>query len=175
MVLAHEFFDALPFHLIEVGLIFSANCGRVLMVVQKSQNGWQEIKIDSASSKPETTTVLTPPASTVALHKQTKSNTSTTSSNFRLVTSQPSPSSSLLGLASPRFKNLSIGTRVEVSPASFKIAHQIGKLLSAKVEGSSAGGAALIVDYGGDHLHGDSFRVNWPAGFLSRDRLSELF
>ena len=48
---------------------------------------------------------------------------------------------------------------MEVSPASFKIAHQIGKLLSTKSEGSGPGGAALIVDYGGDHLHGDSFRV----------------
>ncbi|KAF9648679.1 DUF185-domain-containing protein [Thelephora ganbajun] len=142
IVLAHEFFDALPFHLIE-----------------KSQNGWQEIKIGSTSSKPETTTIFTPPGSTATLHKQTKSNTPTTNSNFRLVASQPSPSSSLLGLASPRFKDLPIGTRVEVSPASFKIAHQIGKLLSTKTEGSSLGGAALIVDYGGDHLYGDSFRA----------------
>ena len=48
---------------------------------------------------------------------------------------------------------------MEVSPASFKIAHQIGKLLSTKTEGSGPGGAALIVDYGNDYLHGDSFRV----------------
>jgi len=56
---------------------------------------------------------------------------------------------------------------VEVSPASFKVAHQIGKLLSTKTEGPGLGGAALVVDYGGDHLHGDSFRVNRPAVFLS--------
>ncbi|KAF9787471.1 S-adenosyl-L-methionine-dependent methyltransferase [Thelephora terrestris] len=142
MVLAHEFFDALPFHLIE-----------------KSQNGWREIKIDSVSIKPETTTILKPPGSTTTLHKQTKSNTPTANSNFRLVASQPSPSSSLLGLASPRFKDLPIGTRVEVSPASFKIAHRIGQLLSTKAESSGLGGAALMVDYGGDHLHGDSFRA----------------
>ena len=129
------------------------------MVTQKSQNGWQEVKIDATSPKPEITTVLTLSGSTATLYNQTKSTTTISNSNFHLVASQPSPSSSLLGLASPRFKNLSIGTRVEVSPASFKIAHQIGKLLSTKTEGSSLGGAALVVDYGGDHLHGDSFRV----------------
>ena len=147
------------------------------MVTKKSQNGWQEVKIDANSSKPETTTVLTPPSLTTTLHKQTKSNTPPANSSFRLVASQPSPSSSLLGLASPRFKNLPIGTRAEVSPASFKIAHQIGKLLSTKTEDSGLGGAALIVDYGGDHLHGDSFRVGCPyfPSWGPRSRLSKFY
>ena len=127
------------------------------MAIQKSQDGWREIKIDSASSKPETTTVLTPPYT--ATKKQTETLNSIDNSNFRLVAPPSDASARTLGGASRRFEDLPIGTRVEVSPASFKIAHQIAKLLSTKSSPSSRGGAALIVDYGGDHSYGNSFRV----------------
>ena len=146
----------------------------VLMATKKSQDGWREIKIGSTSPKPKTTTILTPSGPSTTLPKQTKSNTPTTNPNFRLVVSQPSPSSSILGMASPRFKELPIGSRVEVSPASFKIAHQIGKLLSTKTEGSGLGGSAIVIDYGDDHLHGDSFRVSRVGPCASRDLLSRF-
>jgi NADH dehydrogenase [ubiquinone] 1 alpha subcomplex assembly factor 7 len=46
---------------------------------------------------------------------------------------------------------------------SFKIARKVGELLtSRKSEESDApiGGCGLIIDYGGDHAFGDSFRVS---------------
>ena len=82
---------------------------------------------------------------------------------FRQVLSPaPTPTSQLLGTSSPRFLKLPVGTRIEVSPASFKIARQIGELLHDKSdssEGAHTAGSALIIDYGGDHVYGNSFRV----------------
>jgi NADH dehydrogenase [ubiquinone] 1 alpha subcomplex assembly factor 7 len=72
----------------------------------------------------------------------------------------PSPTltSALLESSSPRFQKLPIGTRIEVSPSAFKIARQIGELLVGSSIDSS-GGAALIVDYGGEKAFGNSLRV----------------
>ena len=65
----------------------------------------------------------------------------------------PTPSSTVLGFSSPRFEKLAIGTRIEVSPLAFKIARRVGELVGE-------GGAALIMDYGGEKVFGDSFRVS---------------
>lgn len=75
----------------------------------------------------------------------------------------PSPGtmSSLLGLSSPRFKDLPVGSRIEVSPTAFKNAQMIGKLLQSNAESpADVPGSALIVDYGGDKVYGNSFRVS---------------
>jgi len=97
------------------------NRENALTVTQKYQNGWQEVKIDATSPKPRNHNSPHTAGLDRHLPQPTQSTTATANSNFRLGASQPSPSSSLLALASPRFKNLSIGTRVEVSPASFKL------------------------------------------------------
>ena len=80
---------------------------------------------------------------------------------FRQVLSPtPTPIASLMGLSSPRFQEHPVGSRVEVSPASFKIARQIAELIHEGTSGGSrSAGSALIVDYGGDRAYGNSFRV----------------
>ena len=87
---------------------------------------------------------------------------------FRQVLSPaPTPTATLLGLSSPRFLKLPPGSRVEVSPTSFKISRKIGELLRGTASGETAdtvrsksAGSALIVDYGGDKAYGNSFRVS---------------
>ncbi|KAJ8503410.1 hypothetical protein ONZ45_g10887 [Pleurotus djamor] len=71
------------------------------------------------------------------------------------VSPSPSPVSALLAHSSPRFASLPPGSKLEVSPASFKVSRTIGELIAA----SSKGGSALVVDYGGDKAFGDSFRA----------------
>ena len=72
----------------------------------------------------------------------------------------------LLGQSSPRFSEIPIGSSIEVSPTSFRTARQVGELLlgnGKNQEGESSrspGGCGLIIDYGDDHVFGDSFRVS---------------
>ena len=69
---------------------------------------------------------------------------------------EPSAPAMLLGSSSPRFRSLPVGSRIEVSPASFKIARQIAELINNP---DSGGGSALIVDYGDAKVFGNSIRV----------------
>lgn len=72
----------------------------------------------------------------------------------------PSPVSTLLGASSPRFANLPVGARIEVSPSAFKVARRIGELLQSDSEApNNVPGSALIVDYGHEKTFGSSFRV----------------
>ncbi|CAL1716922.1 unnamed protein product [Somion occarium] len=140
MLVAHEFFDALPFH-----------------VLQLTEKGWHEVMI---------TTAPDPAAPTIITHEKPYSSPLDVSSSnspprFRpVLSSEPSPSSTILGLSSPRFQKLPIGSTIEVSLASYKIAHQLGQLLKPSPEAQSKGstGCALIVDYGGEQVYGNSFR-----------------
>ncbi|KAH6913130.1 S-adenosyl-L-methionine-dependent methyltransferase [Coprinopsis sp. MPI-PUGE-AT-0042] len=171
MLVAHEFFDALPVH-----------------VVQKTETGWNEVMIASTeSSSPKTEGSSTAPP-TQSPPAQDTASSSTQASNARLrrvLNPLPSPISTLLGNSSPRFRSLPEGTSIEVSPTSFRIAHQIGRLLSswdadgllkegqttrqdASAEPSAPqepqtaqghGGAALIIDYGSSSFHSDSLRA----------------
>ncbi|KAF9000650.1 S-adenosyl-L-methionine-dependent methyltransferase [Cyathus striatus] len=129
MLVAHEFFDALPIH-----------------VLQKTEKGWQEVLIDL---NPDYNPSI---ATQASKHR------------FRCVLSPtPSATSTVLGLSSNRFGRLPIGSTIEVSPASFKIARHIAELLAGNTykEGATegAGGCGLIIDYGGDKVFGDSFRA----------------
>lgn len=78
----------------------------------------------------------------------------------RVLSRSPTPASTLLGLSSPRFQKLPIGAHVEVSPAAFKISRKVGEVLCVS-DGcqSRPGGSGLIIDYGGQKVYGDSFRV----------------
>ncbi|KAF4571221.1 hypothetical protein EYR36_008550 [Pleurotus pulmonarius] len=118
ILVAHEFFDALPIH-----------------IVEKTQKGWQELLVASASDA----------NSSIAPSPRLKA----------VLSPEPSPVSSLLGMSSQRFLKLPIGTRIEVSPSSFKISRRIGELIA----GSSTGGSALVIDYGGDKAFNNSFRA----------------
>ncbi|KAG9015939.1 hypothetical protein FRB90_004115 [Tulasnella sp. 427] len=131
LVVAHEFFDALPIH-----------------ILQKTDRGFREVLVglDSTTliknrSALDIDTTLASP-----IVKRTSSRL-----NFTL-SADASPITSVLVASSPRFANLPTGSRIEVSPASFKIAHQVGNLIQK-------GGAALVVDYGGPQLYGNSFRA----------------
>ncbi|PIL35374.1 hypothetical protein GSI_02100 [Ganoderma sinense ZZ0214-1] len=142
LLLAHEFFDALPFHLLE-----------------KTHQGWQELLIASGSD-PAARTTLKPDGSP-SLDVSTLRPLASTAPRFREVLfPTPTPTSTLLGLSSRRFLKLPVGSRIEVSPASFKIARQVGELLHDKAsDGSRSAGSALIVDYGGNKVYGNSFRA----------------
>ncbi len=117
---------------------------------QKSHQGWKEVLITSTPD---------PAAKTILRHSDDRPShgqlLSTSQTRFRpVLATEPSPVSTLLGSSSPRFSSLPIGTRIEVSAASFRIARKLGTLIS-----QGAGGCALIVDYGADHAVGNSFRV----------------
>ncbi|KAJ6507775.1 S-adenosyl-L-methionine-dependent methyltransferase [Mycena vitilis] len=136
MVVAHEFFDALPFHTIE-----------------KTENGWQEMLIALAADAPnsESDAGQEPP---------------TASARFRYVLApQPTAASTLLAMSSPRFGDTQVGTRLEVSPLSFKTMRAIGDLVcGVKQDPPAEGfppsrGCGLIVDYGASHVFSQSFRA----------------
>ncbi|KAN0134477.1 S-adenosyl-L-methionine-dependent methyltransferase [Lactarius tabidus] len=136
MLVAHEFFDALPFHLIE-----------------KTHQGWKEVLLTSAHD-PAAKTIIRP-SSPASAAPSLDPSASTPKTRFRPVLApEPTPVSTLLGASSPRFASLPIGARIEVSAASFQTARKLGTLVS-----QGAGGSALVVDYGTDHAVGNSFRA----------------
>ncbi|KAI9061060.1 DUF185-domain-containing protein [Trametes sanguinea] len=143
LALAHEFFDALPFHLL-----------------QKTHHGWQEVLIASGPD-PAEPTVLKPSSESPSLDFLSTRAPVEPAARFRQVLSPtPTPSSTLLGLSSTRFQKLPVGSRIEVSPVSFKIARQLSELLyDRESEGARSAGSALIVDYGGEKVYGNSFRA----------------
>jgi len=118
MVIAHEFFDALPVHIME-----------------KCDDGWHEVLVsfnrasESLGSDSPLVLVRSPEASV---------------------------SAKLLASSSPRFSSRPVGSRLEISPASFRIARQVAELINSS-EGT--GGSALIIDYGGNQSFGSSIRA----------------
>ncbi|KAJ7707317.1 S-adenosyl-L-methionine-dependent methyltransferase [Mycena rosella] len=162
MVIAHEFFDALPFH-----------------TVEKTEQGWQEILI--ALAEPEAAKELSTspeaeggqaPASevvkeigTTLLEKESAPAVSQSQyPRFRYVLSpQPTAASTLLGLSSTRFRDMRVGARLEVSPLAFRTMRTIGELVCGTPDPtpdpSPARGCGLIVDYGAAHVSGQSFRA----------------
>ncbi|KAH7884401.1 S-adenosyl-L-methionine-dependent methyltransferase [Phlebopus sp. FC_14] len=144
MVVAHEFFDALPVH-----------------VLEKTPQGWHEvliapskdpgIKYAMPSTSASQSGILVPPSAAPTLQALSSRWT-------RVLSPTPTASSTLLGHASPRFAALPVGSRIEVSGASVKIARQISELI--KGDGPSAeGGCALVIDYGGERTFGSSLRA----------------
>ncbi|KAF8604148.1 DUF185-domain-containing protein [Ceratobasidium sp. AG-I] len=128
MVVAHELFDAIPIHIIE-----------------KATQGFQEVLVDIDRAA-QTTATASPLVSTASKPQ---------SSGLRYVLSgRLSPLANTLGLSSPRFAKLPVGSRIEVSPASWGIARTMGELINAP-----GGGTGLVIDYGDDRAFGSSFRA----------------
>ncbi|KAJ7592848.1 S-adenosyl-L-methionine-dependent methyltransferase [Mycena floridula] len=117
MVVAHEFFDAMPIH-----------------VLKKKEQGWHEVMVSD-------------------------SRTAESPDNPHLALAVSSSPSTAAGLMSFRFPHLPIDSQVEISPVSFKIAHQIGLRLTKQKSENSAGGCGLIIDYGQEGAASDSFRA----------------
>ncbi|OAX42701.1 DUF185-domain-containing protein [Rhizopogon vinicolor AM-OR11-026] len=135
MLVAHEFFDALPVN-----------------VIEKTQQGWHEVLI--APSNDPSIKYITPSSEFDSNLGSPPPSQRTSSRWTRVLSPTPTASGTLLGLASPRFSSLPVGTRIEVSRASMNQARNIGKLI-----GTKDGGCALVVDYGADKPFGDSLRA----------------
>ena len=156
IVVAHEFFDALPIHIFE-----------------KKLEGWREVLVDiETDANKSGVTVLK--ASDLAKPKKDNE------PRLRFVVSPgATPWSQLLAAKNERFRNLQPGQRVEVSPLSWAVDRRIGEWVSGydalkvKNDGSaeeltdeqkkerarpSQGGCALVVDYGAARFFSDSFR-----------------
>ncbi|KAK1231644.1 hypothetical protein PQX77_005242 [Marasmius sp. AFHP31] len=150
MLVAHEFFDALPFH-----------------VLKRTEEGWHEVLIASNAPTPppesETTTTATsePEAQGTSSTSPTSSPTpsSPTPRFNHVLTPAPTPISTVLGNSSPRFRSLPVDSFLEVSPLSFKIAYKIAELLSVRERNGALGGCGLIIDYGGDTCFDNSRRA----------------
>ncbi|KAI5118137.1 hypothetical protein M0805_001736 [Coniferiporia weirii] len=110
MIIAHEFFDALPIHLLE-----------------KYKGAWHEIQITSEPD-PTASTIIKNPNAPPPLPA------------LRFVrTPEPTSLATLMGNMSPRFAKLTDGVRLEVSPVGFKAARQVAELLNdPKGAGGSA-------------------------------------
>ncbi|KAH7102806.1 DUF185-domain-containing protein [Auriculariales sp. MPI-PUGE-AT-0066] len=110
MVIAHEFFDALPFH-----------------IIQRTGDGWQEVMVDNSPPQEDVNRLL--------VNGEPKSR-----SVFRHVLSGPSLLASKLATVSTRFSNPAIpmGTRIEISPRAHELARGISKFMSDSKQGGAA-------------------------------------
>ncbi|KAI9567367.1 S-adenosyl-L-methionine-dependent methyltransferase [Boletus coccyginus] len=126
---AHEFFDALPVH-----------------VIEKTTQGWHDVLIAPAD---DPSVRYTRPSSAVF----SPSTAAPISPRWtRVLSPAPTASSTLLGRASPRFAAL------PSLPASIKAARHIAELL-ASPENKAGGGCALVIDYGAEKAVGNSLRA----------------
>ncbi|KAH7341536.1 S-adenosyl-L-methionine-dependent methyltransferase [Rhizoctonia solani] len=138
LVVAHEFFDAIPIHIIE-----------------KTLEGFQEVLVDIDRTAQTMTTSHPSPLVNTPPPLVNTSSPKPQPSAFRFVLSgRLSPLAHTLGNSSPRFADVPNKSRIEVSPSSWGIARAIGALISGKGRG-----AGLVVDYGDDRAFGSSFRA----------------
>ncbi|KAJ2833559.1 hypothetical protein FBU31_001887 [Coemansia sp. 'formosensis'] len=134
LVMAHEFFDALPIYKFE-----------------KGANGqWSEILVDVADSN----AAPVQPASPAQLRGSLQSTGEDSSaSHFKFVRARGVTSNAAMVLRDQRFDSLfDKGDRVEVSPESARVMIQLADWISAN------NGMGLIIDYGADWTQGDTFR-----------------
>lgn len=77
--------------------------------------------------------------------------------------------STIFGNSSSRFQALPVGSDLEVSPTSFKLARKVGELLAKRETdaGPTPGGCGLIIDYGNENAFGNSRRVRYIDILLS--------
>ncbi|BGO90588.1 hypothetical protein NBRC10512_002644 [Rhodotorula toruloides] len=171
VLIAHEFFDALPIHIFE-----------------NTQNGWREVLIDISDpkaiaanpAKAEPLRLVLAPNATPASALYTSLAQAIYPSAQRqpdLASAAPATKSPLLNvdttlgassaphttpagkegsLIAQRFARLPIGSRLEVSPSSWEIARDLARVVAGPEGGR--GGAGLVVDYGDAKAFGRSWR-----------------
>lgn len=122
--------------------------------LQRREDGWREVLV-SLKSTSSATFPSKISSSPISLSGSTLDGVP--SLCFSLAP-ESTPAAKLLAASSPRYNSRPVGSRLEVSPAAFKLARQVAEVISPK-GGSGAGGSALVVDYGGDYSFGSSLRV----------------
>ncbi|KAJ1896818.1 hypothetical protein LPJ66_003757 [Kickxella alabastrina] len=128
MVMAHEFFDALPVYKFEKG----------------AGDQWSEILVDVADSDA---------APMAAAANAGKVDASQLATHFKYVRSRSVTANAALALNNPKFSSMfDKGDHVEVSPESARVMTQLADWISAN------NGMGLIIDYGQDWTQGDTFR-----------------
>ncbi|KDR78957.1 hypothetical protein GALMADRAFT_244641 [Galerina marginata CBS 339.88] len=145
MLVAHEFFDALPTHILQRSV--ETGFWHEVLIASKAEDDKLQ-----ANNNSEETAFLSPSAPTPI----------PSSSLRRVLSAKPSNVGAVLGLSSPRFGEIGPGSFLEVSPMAFKIARKVGELLTAGQQAKDSptiGGCGLIIDYGGDTAYGDSLRA----------------
>ncbi|KAF9352341.1 NADH dehydrogenase [ubiquinone] complex I, assembly factor 7 [Mortierella sp. NVP85] len=110
MIVAHEFFDALPIYKFE-----------------KTADGWRELVVDLEEEE-------------------------SSPYHLRFVLA-PGPTQASKAIAEhPAYDHFQPGDRIEVSPDSFRVMLEMAQHINKN------SGSALIVDYGKDHIQGDTLR-----------------
>ncbi|QFZ25545.1 putative arginine methyltransferase [Clavispora lusitaniae] len=167
-VVAHEFFDALP----------------IKSFVRKEE-GWRELLVDSADHRPALSGLESPaPAdstsdSTATDTKLSTSDTTATSDtatsdsgstsdgptdSLFLTTAPRETPSSAIPSVSPRFRDVPVGSRVEICPDAELYLSRIVEL----VKNGQNAGAALIIDYGlANEIPSNSLRGIYKHKFVS--------
>lgn len=146
-ILAHEFFDALP-----------------IKSFTRTENGWRELLVEHTSSVVNTQPKL-PPSESEALKPESDSGVSLESleTDFHLTASRKETPSSTVPTLSDRFKDLPVGSRIEVcADAEFYVNKMV------ELMGDSHTGGALIIDYGlSDEIPENSLRGIYKHKFVS--------
>ncbi|KAJ1993692.1 hypothetical protein GGI25_001583 [Coemansia spiralis] len=135
LVMAHEFFDALPIYKFE-----------------KSNAGvWSEILVDVADSDSEPMDMRTTAKPSNTQHKSIFDGTE--SCNFKFVKARNVTSNAAMIMRNEAFNSrFDKGDHVEVSPESARVMAQLADWISTR------NGMGLIMDYGQDWTQGDTFR-----------------
>lgn len=140
---------------------------------QKTEEGWREIfvNVDPEWTPPSTTSESRPVIP--AQNAQSTPSTEPTSGLTLALSREPSTLSDILPTTSPRFEDIPVGGRVEISKDSYEMMRMVGRLVSGleadeKGAEGGVGGVGLVVDYGKDGFSSNSFRVSHWLWFCGR-------
>jgi NADH dehydrogenase [ubiquinone] 1 alpha subcomplex assembly factor 7 len=166
LILAHEFFDALPIQAFESvapkpeeerkpQLLDDGGQPMVRPSSASKTPQWRELLVTTTKRKPELKDMLRTEAE--AERDQAKAEQQG-QDDFRLTLAHASTPASLVLPERPRYRHLKsqVGSRIEISPDSARYAGTIAKLIGNQ---QTPAGAALIIDYGpADTIPIDSLR-----------------
>lgn len=160
-IIAHEFFDALPIYTFES--VAAAPEQEKTQLLDKS--GRPMVRQDPASKVPQWRELLvTPTRPSLDLFSTSKEGTvepKQPEADFHLTFAKASNPNSLVIPERPRYQQLKQqpGSRVEVSPESYRYIQDFAKRIGGDVSRQKPAGAALIIDYGPlDTIPVNSFR-----------------